>query len=56
VRGTLRGAALPTNARHLEALVLVRLDRLERALDGRDDLVGDRFAIAYVSVMPRAAM
>jgi len=33
-----------------------RLDHLERALAGREFLVGDRFTIADVSVLPRVAM
>src|SRR5262249_49388782 len=43
-------------ARHLESLLVQRLDRLERALDGHDYLVGDRFTIADLSVLPRIAM
>jgi glutathione S-transferase len=41
---------------HLEAQLYQRLDRLERALDGRDWLVGDAFSIADLSVLPRVAM
>jgi hypothetical protein len=37
------------------ALLPLRLD-LERAIDGRDDLVGDRFAIEDLPVLPRMAM
>jgi glutathione S-transferase len=33
-----------------------RLDHLERALGGHDFLVGNRFSIADVSVLPRVAM
>ena len=33
-----------------------RLDHLERALAGREFLVGDRFTIADISVLPRVAM
>jgi glutathione S-transferase len=43
-------------ARHLESLLVQRLDRLERALAGRDWLVGDAFGIADLSVVPRVAM
>ena len=43
-------------ARHLESLLAQRLDRLEQALDGHDYLVGDRFTIADLSVLPRVAM
>src|SRR4029077_17621920 len=43
-------------AGHLAHLLDQRLDRLERALDGRDYLVGDGFTIADVSVLPRVAM
>ena len=42
--------------RHLESLLHQRLDRLERALAGRDWLVGDAFGIADLSVLPRVAM
>ena len=37
------------------ALLPLRLD-LERAIDRRDDLVGDRFAIEDLPVLPRMAM
>ncbi len=43
-------------AGHLAHLLDQRLDRLERALDGRGYLVGDGFTIADVSVLPRVAM
>jgi glutathione S-transferase len=43
-------------ASHLECLLLQRLDRLDHALAGRDYLVGDRFTIADLSVLPRVAM
>jgi glutathione S-transferase len=43
-------------AGHLESLLLQRLDRLDHALAGRDYLVGDRFTIADLSVLPRVAM
>jgi len=43
-------------ARHLHSLLVQRLDHLERALAGRDFLVGDGFSIADVSVFPRVAM
>jgi len=41
---------------HLAHLLDERLDRLERALDGHDYLVGDHFTIADLSVLPRVAM
>ena len=51
------GTAVPeSEARHLDALLLERLDVLERALAGRDYLVGDGFTIADLSVFPRVAM
>src|SRR5262249_52786628 len=40
-------------ARHLESLLVQRLDRLESALDGHDWLVADRYTIADLSVAPR---
>jgi glutathione S-transferase len=43
-------------ARHLDALLVQRLDHLERALAGRAFLAGDGFSIADVSVFPRVAM
>ena len=43
-------------ARHLGALLLQRLDRLEEALTGRRYLVGDRYTIADLSVAPRVVM
>lgn len=43
-------------AARLDALLLARLDRLDAQLAGRDFLVGDRFTIADVSVLPRVAM
>jgi len=43
-------------ARHLGALLVQRLDHLERVLIGREFLVGDGFSIADVSVFPRVAM
>jgi glutathione S-transferase len=47
------GTAVSTDeAGHLESLLLQRLDRLDRALVGRDYLVGDRFTIADLSVLP----
>ena len=46
----------PTEAGHLDALLLQRLDRLEAALDGRDWLVGSRYSIADLSVAPRVQM
>jgi glutathione S-transferase len=36
--------------------LLQSLDRLDHALAGRDYLVGDRFTIADLSVLPRVAM
>ncbi|TMA40033.1 MAG: glutathione S-transferase family protein [Deltaproteobacteria bacterium] len=46
----------PTEVRHLESLLLQRLDRLEAALPGRDWLVGGRYSIADLSVAPRVQM
>src|SRR5262245_33427459 len=43
-------------ARHLAHLLDERLDRLEHALAGHEFLVGDRFTIADLSVVPRVAM
>jgi glutathione S-transferase len=43
-------------AGHLARLLDERLDRLEHALDGNGYLVGDRFTIADLSVLPRVAM
>jgi len=43
-------------ARHLGALLVQRLDRLEQALAGVRYLVGDRYTIADLSVAPRVAM
>jgi glutathione S-transferase len=43
-------------ARHLESLLLQRLDRLESALDGHDWLVAERYSIADLSVAPRVQM
>jgi glutathione S-transferase len=43
-------------ARHLDALLMQRLDHLERALAAREFLVGESFSIADVSVFPRVAM
>jgi glutathione S-transferase len=43
-------------ARHLDALLRQRLDRLESALDDREYLVGDAYSIADLSVAPRVAM
>jgi glutathione S-transferase len=43
-------------ARHLGALLVQRLDRLEQALAGARYLVGDRYTIADLSVAPRVAM
>jgi glutathione S-transferase len=43
-------------ARHLDALLMQRVDHLERALAGREFLVGDAFSIADLSVLPRVAM
>lgn len=43
-------------ARHLEALLAQRLDRLEQALAGRDWLLREDFTIADLSVAPRVAM
>ena len=43
-------------AHHFAHLLDERLDRLEHALAGRDYLVGDRFTIADLSVLPRVAM
>jgi glutathione S-transferase len=40
----------------LGAQLYQRLDYLEQALDGRQFLVGNRFSIADVSVLPRVAM
>jgi glutathione S-transferase len=45
-----------TEARHLESLLVQRLDRLEAALLGRDWLVGTRYSIADMSVAPRVQM
>jgi glutathione S-transferase len=45
-----------TEARHLESLLVQRVDRLEAALLGRDWLVGDRYSIADLSVAPRVLM
>jgi glutathione S-transferase len=43
-------------AEHLEALLLARLDQLERALRARDWLVGEVYSIADLSVAPRVQM
>lgn len=43
-------------ASRLDALLLGRLDRLDAQLATRDFLLGDRFTIADVSVLPRVAM
>ena len=43
-------------ARHLESLLMQRVDRLEAALRGRDWLVGVRNSIADLSVAPRVQM
>jgi glutathione S-transferase len=43
-------------ARHLESLLIQRLDHLERALDGKEFLVAGHFSIADLSVFPRVAM
>jgi glutathione S-transferase len=43
-------------AGHLAHLLDERLDRLERALERSGYLVGDRFTIADLSVLPRVAM
>ncbi len=43
-------------AAHLASQLYQRLGHLERALDGHAFLVGDRFSIADVSVLPRVAM
>jgi glutathione S-transferase len=45
-----------TEAHHLEALLVQRLDRLEQDLAGRDWLVGTRYSIADLSVAPRVQM
>jgi glutathione S-transferase len=45
-----------TEARHLESLLVQRLDRLEAALRGGDWLVGTRYSIADLSVAPRVQM
>jgi glutathione S-transferase len=45
-----------TETRHLESLLVQRLDRLEAALAGRDWLVGDQYSIADLSVAPRVQM
>lgn len=49
-------AVSPGEARHLDALLVQRLDVLERALGPRAFLVGDAFSIADLSVFPRVAM
>lgn len=49
-------AVAPDEARHLDALLVQRLDHLERALAGREYLVGAAFSIADLSVFPRVAM
>jgi glutathione S-transferase len=43
-------------ARYLDALLLLRLDRLEEALAGCEFLVGNECTIADLSVYPRVAM
>jgi glutathione S-transferase len=43
-------------ARHFAHLLDERLDRLEQALGGGEYLVGGRFTIADLSVLPRVAM
>jgi len=45
-----------TEAHHLEALLVQRLDRLEQDLAGHDWLVGTRYSIADLSVAPRVQM
>ena len=45
-----------TEAHHLEALLVQRLDRLEQDLAGHDWLVGRRYSIADLSVAPRVQM
>ena len=51
------GAVLDAaEAARLDALLVQRLDRLDAHLAGRDFLVGGRFTIADVSVLPRVAM
>jgi len=45
-----------TEAHHLEALLVQRLDRLEQDLAGHDWLVGRRYSIADLSVGPRVQM
>jgi glutathione S-transferase len=45
-----------TEARHLESLLVQRLDRLEAAFGDREWLVGDRYSIADLSVAPRVQM
>lgn len=51
------GAVLDdAEAQRLDALLLGRLDHLDRHLATRSFLVGDRFGIADVSVLPRVAM
>ncbi|HEY2387533.1 MAG TPA: glutathione S-transferase family protein [Candidatus Binatia bacterium] len=49
-------AVAETEATLLARQLYGRLDRLERALDGRTFLVDDTFSIADVSVLPRVAM
>lgn len=49
-------AVSDTEARLLEGQLGHRLDRLERALEGTGHLVGDRFTMADLSVLPRVAM
>jgi glutathione S-transferase len=43
-------------AARLDALLVRRLDRLDAQLAGNEFLVGDRFTIADISVLPRVAM
>lgn len=51
------GAVLDdAEAKRLDSLLLGRLDHLDRHLAARPFLVGDRFGIADVSVLPRVAM
>lgn len=49
-------AVSPDEARHLDALLVQRLDRLEETLEEQQYLVGNQFTIADLSVLPRVAM